>query len=204
MEFFHRAEGLPSHLAIFPGAFNPLTTAHLALAHAALSQADEVVLVLPRSFPHKPYHGAPFEDRAEMLRDAVRKNPRFSVAASDGGLFVEIARECRDVYPGPPHLSFLCGRDAAERIASWDYGHADAFPQMLRQFDLLVAARQGEYEPPPSLRSAIRRLEVAGEFSHISASEVRRRISQGEPWEHLVPPEIHSRVRKIYRGDPPG
>lgn len=202
MQFFHRAQGDPRRLAVFPGAFNPLTTAHLALANAALSQADEVVLVLPRSFPHKPYHGAPFEERAEMLCDAVRGNPSLSVAASDAGLFVEIAAECRAAYAGPPHLSFLCGRDAAERIAGWDYGHPDAFPEMLRLFDLLVAARQGEYEPPAALRAAIRRLEIGGEFSHISASEVRRRISRGEPWEHLVPPEIHSRVRKIYQGGP--
>ena len=201
MEFFHRAQSHPTRLAVFPGAFNPLTTAHLALAHAALSHADEVVLVLPRLFPHKPYHGAPFEERAGMLREAVQTHPAFSVAASDGGLFIDIAAECRAAYPGPPRLSFLCGRDAAERIAAWDYGRPDAFAEMLRQFDLLVAARQGEYEPPPSLRAAVRRIEVAGEFNDISASEVRRRISLGEPWEHLVPPEIHSRVRKIYSED---
>jgi nicotinate (nicotinamide) nucleotide adenylyltransferase len=201
MEFLHRAPSHPTRLAVFPGAFNPPTTAHLALAHAALSQADEVVLVLPRLFPHKPYHGAPFEERVEMLREAVRSLPSLSVAVSDGGLFIEIAAECRAAYAGPLQLSFLCGRDAAERIAAWDYGRPGAFPEMLRHFDLLVAARQGEYEPPPALRAAIRRIEVAGEFNDISASDVRRRISLGEPWEHLVPPEIHSRVRKIYSED---
>jgi len=48
MDFFYRASGRPSRLAVFPGTFNPMTVAHQAMAHAALAQADEVVLVLPR------------------------------------------------------------------------------------------------------------------------------------------------------------
>ena len=59
---------------------------------------------------------------------------------------------------------------------------------MLTQFDLLVAARSGEYCPPESLLSSFARLELNGDFDHVSASEVRTRIGSGEPWEHLVPP----------------
>jgi nicotinate-nucleotide adenylyltransferase len=199
MEFFCRASGFPSRLAAFPGTFNPVTVAHLALARAALSHVDEVVLVLPRVFPHKEYAGASFQARVEMLCAAVGRNEPVSVAASDRGLFVEIAAECRASYGPGVALSFLCGRDAAERIAGWDYGQAEALPEMLRQFDLLVAARQGEYDPPALLRAAVRRLETAGEFDHVSASEVRARIARGEAWEHLVPPAIHDHVRKIYK-----
>ncbi len=199
MEFFHRSGGKPSRLAVFPGAFNPVTVAHLALARAAISQVDEVVLVLPRAFPHKDYNGAPFTSRASMLSAAIRRNEPISVAASTGGLFVEIAAECRAAYGPDVALSFLCGRDAAERIAGWDYGTPDALPAMLRQFDLLVAARQGDYAPPAELRTSVRRLELPGEFDHVSASEVRARITRGEPWEHLVPPEVHAHVRKFYK-----
>ena len=199
MEFFHGGQGRPSRLAVFPGTFNPVTVAHLALARAALSHVDEVVLVLPRVFPHKEYAGASFEARVGMLCTAVGRNQPISVAASDRGLFVEIAAECRAVYGPEVALSFLCGRDAAERIAGWDYGRPEALPEMLRQFDLLVAARQGEYDPPAALRAAVHRLDLAGEFDRVSASEVRARIARGEAWEHLVPPEIHDRVRKIYR-----
>jgi nicotinate-nucleotide adenylyltransferase len=199
MDFFYRASGRPSRLAVFPGTFNPMTVAHQAMAHAALAQADEVVLVLPRVLPHKDYSGATFESRAEMLCAAVGGNEPISVAASEKGLFVEIAAECREAYGPAVSLAFLCGRDAAERIAGWDYGRSEAFPEMLGQFHLLVAARQGEYEPPEELRAAVRRLTVAGEYDEVSASEVRRRIANGEAWEHLVPPELHTHVRKIYR-----
>jgi len=198
MEFFHRSPGAPSHLGILPGTFNPVTLAHLALASAAAGQVDEVVWVLPRSLPHKEYTGATFAQRVDMLSTALCGQPRCSIAASAGGLFVEIAEECRAAYGEHVRLTFLCGRDAAERIVNWDYGRPGEFARMLRQFDLLVAARGGEYEPPAGLQAAIRRLPLAAGFEYVSASDVRCRIAHGEPWEHLVPPAIHDRVSKIY------
>ncbi|MGD0771331.1 MAG: adenylyltransferase/cytidyltransferase family protein [Candidatus Solibacter sp.] len=188
----------PYRLGVLPGTFNPVTVAHLALADAALALVDEVVFVLPRHFPHKTYSGASFEQRVELVETAVAGEPRFSAAASDGGLFVEIARECRRAYGGDVRLTFLCGRDAAERIANWDYGHTGAFREMLAEFDFLVAARYGEYYPPESLSGSFARLELNGAFDHVSASEVRARISSGEPWEHLVPASVRRRVAEIY------
>jgi nicotinate-nucleotide adenylyltransferase len=198
MEFFRRPADKPFRLGVFPGSFNPVTLAHLALAEAALSAVDEVLFVLPRQFPHKPYSGASFTQRVELLTAALEGNSRFSAAASEDGLFVEIAAECRKVYGDEVRLTFLCGRDAAERIASWDYGRPGAFLEMLKQFDLLVAARAGEYRPPESLLSSCARLELNGDFDHVSASEVRARICSGAPWEHLVPPPVRRRVGEIY------
>ena len=199
MKFFHRTGGRPSRLGILPGTFNPVTVAHVALADAALSAVEEVAFVLPRMFPHKPYEGASFDERLEMLCTALAGRGRFSVAASDRGLFVEIAEECRLAYGPTPHLTFLCGRDAAERIAGWDYGRAGAFAEMLGGFDLLVAARGGEYQPPDELRPAIRTLALDGDFTDVSSREVRRRIAAGEAWEHLVPALIREQAGKIYR-----
>jgi nicotinic acid mononucleotide adenylyltransferase len=70
---------------------------------------------------------------------------------------------------------------------------------MLRRFDLLVAARQGDYCPPAEFECAIQALELHGEFDDVSASEVRERIVRGETWEHLVPAAIREQVRRIYR-----
>lgn len=198
MEFFHRATGIPRRIAVLPGSFNPVTVAHRALARAALRHSDEVLLVLPRTFPHKEYIGAGFDARAGMLRAVAEADERTSAAASDRGLFIDIASECRQAYGDGIVLDFVCGRDAAERIAGWDYGREEAFPEMLREFGLLVAAREGEFDAPEPLRRAIRRLESPEEFDDVSASEVRRRIARGEPWEHLVPGEIVEMVRRIY------
>src|ERR1035437_10406016 len=197
MEFFRSSADRLGRLGVFPGTFNPVTVAHLALAESALAVVEEVVFVLPRQFPHKTYSGASFEQRVELLEMALAGKPRFSVAACERGLFAEIAGECREAYGADVRLSFLCGRDAAERIANWDYGSPGAYLEMLQQFDLLVAARGGEYCPPESLVSSCARLELSGAFDHVSASEVRTRIGNGEPWEHLVPAAVRRRVGEI-------
>ncbi len=198
MEFFRREGVSPRKLGVLAGSFNPPTRAHTALARAALSQVDEVLFVLPRVFPHKGWENAGFDDRLRMLDAAVRSEPRFSIAASEKGLFIEIARECRAAYGEGPELYFLCGRDAAERIVNWDYGQPGAFLEQLREYHLLVAPRRGHYEPPLEMQECIHPLAVPADCDDVSATEVRRRIASGEPWEHLSPPEIVSLVREIY------
>lgn len=198
MEFLQRAVRTASRVGILAGTFNPMTVAHLAMAEAGLRTVDEVVFVLPRTFPHKRYTGASFEERIEMLQAVLPSDSRFSIATSNAGLFRDIAAEFRAVFGPDTLLTFLCGRDAAERIAAWDYGEPGVFQAMLRQFNLLVAARQGEYDVPDELSGAIERLELDGPYDHVSSTEVRDRIQQSKSWEHLVPPAIHDRVRKIY------
>src|SRR5947207_1929787 len=105
-------------IGVLPGAFNPLTSAHLALVDAARTAVDEVICVVPRSYPHKELHGATWEQRVEMLS---RANGRYRVQPCAGGLFVDIARELLRDLPDA-ELHFICGRDAAERILHWDYG----------------------------------------------------------------------------------
>ena len=163
-----------------------------------MSEVDEVVFVLPRLLPHKTYTGASFEARLEMLDAATAAEPRWSVASSNGGLFREIAVECREAYGTGVRLLFLCGRDAAERIAAWDYGHPNVFPEMLHEFELLVASRNGHFVPSGETRHAIRPLAVSEDLDAVSATEVRERIAAGAAWEHLVPPAIRDRVREVY------
>jgi nicotinate (nicotinamide) nucleotide adenylyltransferase len=197
MEFFLRSRGLPRRLGIFPGTFNPPTRAHLALARAALACVDEVVFVLPRVFPHKDYEGATFEQRVGMLRAALAGESRFSIASTDQGLFIDIAKECRAKY-GDVALAFLCGRDAAERIVNWDYGRPGAIDEMLEVFSLLVASREGDYTPPPRFVHRVSALPLDEPLDEVSATDVRTRIRERRPWEHLVPEQVRDQVRAIY------
>jgi nicotinate-nucleotide adenylyltransferase len=194
MEFYKRAAASPARLAIFPGAFNPPTRAHMAMAEAALSVVDEVLFVLPRVFPHKEYTAAGFGERLELLILAIGEHPQYSLASSDRGLFIDLAREARTEYDA--ELFLLCGRDAAERIVSWDYGEGDGIEKQLRVFRLLVASRGGSYAPPPEIEEQVISIEVS--LDEVSSSEVRRRIQAGENWEELVPSGIVGLVRSVF------
>jgi nicotinate-nucleotide adenylyltransferase len=199
MVFFRRAEGTPGRLAILSSAFHPVTRAHMALAQAALTRACEVLFVLPRVQPHKSYDDVILEDRLRIVLAATAHDPRFSVAVSDGGLFIEIARECRPHYPPNVQLAFVCGADTAERILNWDYGEPGAVAKQLEEFELWVADRGVRFEPPQAYRDRVSRLEIPPAMQTISSTEVRRRIAAGQDWQSLVPNSTRALVREIYR-----
>jgi len=194
VQFFNRSRTSPARLGVLAGAFNPPTIAHLALAESAGDYVDQVLYVVPRVYPHKEYSGATLEQRVAML-EAMNSG---SVAVTEQGLLIDIARECRAEFGPATRLSFLCGRDAAERVLHWDYGRAGVVEEMLREFELLVAARGGEFIPSPEFRERIHLMEIAGDHNHVSSTEVRERIAQGKPWQHLVPGSIVEQVKKIY------
>jgi nicotinate-nucleotide adenylyltransferase len=177
---------------VIAGAFNPVTRAHIALAEAARAHVDEIVFALPRAFPHKDFSGASIERRIEMIQLSGHR-----VELTDGGLFIEIVRELRRSRP-ESEIYIVTGRDAAERAVAWDYGDAGAVQRMFDEFQLLVAGRHGAYRPPDHLRARIHSLVVPEDIDDISATEIRRRIGVGEPWEHLVPEAIVDFVREVY------
>ena len=198
MEVLIRPAAEPASIALFPGSFHPVTRAHMALAEAALATVDAVVFLMPRAFPHKSYHGVPLERRIELVRNSAAGQPRFGVAISEGGLFVEMAREARREWPDA-EIWLLCGRDAAERIAGWRYD-AEPIEEQLREFGLLTASRQGEFAPPPALAHRVRPLAMPSGWDDVSATEVRERIARRSPWHELVPEAIISKVA-VYYGD---
>ena len=197
MDFVRITTGQPRTLGILSGSFNPPTIAHLELAQAARRQVDTVIFVVPRVFPHKDYSGATLAQRIEMLESAGLEIP-YAIAISSQGLFIDIARECREHFGPEARLFFVCGRDAAERILTWDYGRAGVVDEMLREFELLVAPRGGHFALPEEYQDRIHALQVESGHEEVSSTEVRERIRRGEPWEHLVPARIRERVREIY------
>src|SRR5271163_4389748 len=85
----------PQALGILAGSFNPPTVAHAELARAAEAHVDQLLFVVPSVLPHKPYFGATLDQRVEMLA-AAGLAERYSIATSEQGLFIDIARECRE------------------------------------------------------------------------------------------------------------
>ena len=183
-----------------PGAFNPPTIAHIELAEQAKRQhqLDQVVFLLPRTFPHKSYQDASLDQRLAMLQAATRDKPPFAVASSEGGLFVEIARECRDICGPGVEVFILCGRDAAERAAGWDYGDGPGFRRQLDEFQMLVASRGGAYQTPQEYAGRIHTIEVPPGLDGVSASAVREAIRSGGSWQASVPAAVREQIIAQY------
>jgi nicotinic acid mononucleotide adenylyltransferase len=198
LELLYGGRGNPRSVAVFPGAWNPPTVAHLEIARAALARVGEVMWVLPRAFPHKGFEGAGFEGRRRMLVQLAESEPGFSAAVSEGGLYAEIAEEAREFFGEAIEIALLAGRDAVERMAAWDYGTPGVFDELVKRHFLLVAARQGEYEPAGHHSDRIIRVTMAADWDEVSSSEVRRRMMSGENWRELVPAAIRGMVRNLY------
>ncbi len=199
MDLVRRGAPNTNRVAILPAAWNPPTRAHLALAQAALGYAGEVLLALPRIFPHKEFEHTSFDLRLEWLRRIAAQRPGLGVAVTEGGLFLEMARALRAADPRVEHIYIVCGHDAATRFLSWPYGGGPGAIEQLREFSLLVAPRNEPFVTPAELRDSIHELELSPELRGISSTEIRRRIGQGEPWTDWVPEEVVPEAGRVYR-----
>ena len=203
------ATGGKAALGVLGGTFNPVTCGHLALADQAQKhfQLDEVLFVLPARLPHREPREASLEDRLAMLELALQPYPRYSLAVSTHGIFLDIARALESHYPRDARLRFLIGADAANRILRWDYlDRKEALREMFHRFELVIARREEELRLPddPELapyRSRIHALEMPAECQRISSTQVREICRQGQSLEGLVPADVvtYIRTRNLYR-----
>lgn len=138
------------------------------------------------------------QQRMRLLQSVVSTEPGFSAAVTESGYYFEIAEEARLALPGDTEIGLVCGRDAAERIAAWDYGAPGVFEAMIARYPLLVASRGGEYQPLSTHSHRIIGIAVDAQFDLVSSTEIRRRAAAGEDWRPLVPESIHAEVARMY------
>jgi pantetheine-phosphate adenylyltransferase len=76
--------------AIYPGSFDPLTNCHLSLIQRGLKIFDGLVVAVAENPDKTPLFS--FEERMELIRDAVGDEPRVEVD-SFSGLLVNYAKK---------------------------------------------------------------------------------------------------------------
>lgn len=198
----------------FGGSFNPVHHGHLRCAEAVAAQAgyDRVVLIPSARPPHKPNSPdlAPAADRLAMCRLAITERAR---ASSASPVFEVSDIETRRSGPSYTIDTVAELRAAGEREVSWLIG-ADMLmhlPHWHRPLDLLrdahfvITARPGwgiDWSAlPPEYRHLKDRV-VPAPLLDISSTEVRHRVRQNLPIDHLVPPSVARYIeeRQLYRG----
>ncbi|MFH1146247.1 MAG: pantetheine-phosphate adenylyltransferase [Pseudomonadota bacterium] len=69
-------------VAVYPGAFDPFTNGHVDIVNRALNMFDRLIIAVAVNAGKKPLFG--IEERIEMIREIVGKNPRLEIDTFDG------------------------------------------------------------------------------------------------------------------------
>jgi len=206
-------------IIIFPGSFNPPTTAHLAM----LSQAAHfrrvhgetgVYAAMSKRTTDKETVERPLLVDRILLLDTVLHNhaPHTGILLFNRGLYVEQAEATRSQYPEVRQLYFLLGFDKIVQIFEARYyeDRDKALRELFTLAEILVAPRAGagaaelttllaQPENAPFARH-VHLLPLDASFRDISSSRIRQGVAAHE---QDVPPEVRRFIRDTGAYSPP-
>lgn len=170
-------------LALFGGTFDPIHSAHLAVARAAADHfALDRVLLIPNAIPpHKQRQtGASYEHRLAMVAAAASVDARLEASDLERGnetsYSILTIERVRTEWPSA-ELFFLIGADAFSEIETWR-----RWRDVLAQVAFIVLSRPGyEYDVPSG--ATVLRLDTLQ--IDVSSSAIRRALAAGEMPEAL-------------------
>jgi nicotinate-nucleotide adenylyltransferase len=185
-----------THVGLFGGTFDPPHYGHLVAAQEAHWRLDlERVLFLPaRQNPLKRGEAASsVEARIAMVERAIAGDPRFELSRLDldrpGPSFtVDLLR---GLAAPKQELFFLVGADVLAELPRW---HAPL--EILELTTLVVVNRPGAALPDlaelegrlPGAARHVRLIQSPG--VDISSSDLRARVTAGQPIRYLTPPGV--------------
>ena len=193
--------GIFKKIGILGGTFDPPHLAHLVLAQTALEELElnEIWFVPTFLPPHKRREKVtPFQHRLQMVRLAVRGNPRLRVLTIEkkkGGLSytVETLPLLSRKHP-KARFYLLLGSDNLSELASWKE------PEKVFSMAQPVFAHRPRMEekPPAWLERAV---WLSNPRLEISSSDLRARVRAGRSIRYLVPEAVERYIQKkrLYR-----
>lgn len=200
-------------IGLFGGSFNPVHVGHLIASRAVAEQLhlDKLYLVPAAMPPHRmPKSLAAPEHRLAMLRLAVQGEPLFEVSdfelSRPGPSYTVLTvEEFRRQRGESTELFWIIGADSLAELGNWY--QADRLVDMCQ---IITAARSGwdKVDTARLLRrfspSQVEKL-TAGILPtprvDISASDIRRRVSEGLSIRYLVPDAVAGYINQnaLYR-----
>jgi nicotinate-nucleotide adenylyltransferase len=207
---------------IYGGTFDPIHIGHVALADQAAKLLHAEVRLLPAADPpHRAQPGASAEHRAKMVALAIEGHPGLRLDC------LELERQGpsymadtlmlirQNMGPSMP-LALLLGSDAFHGLASWH-----RWNDLFLLAHLVVAPREGWPldDLPEALANACQgrwlehpetlgQLPAGGVYQlplralqPESASELRRRLTEGGDWRSMVAPAVADYIQRhgLYR-----
>ena len=183
---------------IFGGTFDPIHIGHLILARDVLEQFKmERIIFMPAS--RAPLReDAPLassEDRYEMIRAAIKSEPRFEVSDLELRLpginytIDTIETLCTD----NPDDSFalIIGADQFEKLHQWHRVN-----DLIKRIQLICLERPGHSLQATTPLTEVKWRSIKTRALAVSSTEIRERIHNGLSVEHLVPEAALELIRK--------
>jgi nicotinate-nucleotide adenylyltransferase len=170
-------------IGIFGGTFDPIHTAHIAVAEAAAEQCglDRVLVIPAANPPHKHGAAAPFADRFRMVELACAGHPKLEPSTLESGAersysinTIERVRESVNIQD---LLYFIIGADAFSEITTWH-----RWEDVIAAVQFIVVTRPGaDYDIPRGASVH----PLAAISMAVSSSEIRSALGRGE-----LPPDL--------------
>lgn len=156
----------PSHVAIYPGSFDPITNGHLDMIERGSRLAGRLIVAVVRNRDKCPLFSV--EERVEMLREVTGPFPNVEVGCFDGLLVDYVAAQGANMI--------LRGIRAIS-----DYEHELQMALMNRRLR-------------PEIETAF--LMAGEAYSFVSSHMVKQVFSLGGDISGLVPPVVEARLKR--------
>lgn len=196
-----------SNIAIFGGAFNPPTMAHLNLAKQVLTKIKNIrkVIFVPVSTKYNKSGLASDEDRFNMLKCICRNEKRLEVSSmeldSTRQLYtIETLKKFKKIYPRD-NIYFILGTDNLKELTTWHEAEL-----ILQEFKIIVLERDNDIMEDiiendnilTKYKNSFIKLEQI-ERIKLSSSYIRKQVKSGISIDKLVPQDIEENVKNIYK-----
>ena len=195
---------MAAKIGVLGGTFDPIHIGHLAIGNEALWRCglDRVLFVPAADPPHKTnLRRAPSEARAEMVRLAVAGNPSFELSRVEldrpgKSYTIDTLRILKEDLGCFTDLVLVIGADSATELSGWHRPD-----EVLSLAHVVVAGRPGcvAEQVQPDLASRMSFLETP--LLDVSSTDIRDRVTRGEPIRYLVPDQVAEYIstHELYR-----
>lgn len=194
-------------IAIFGGAFNPPTLAHINLAKQILDNLSNIkkIIFVPVSTKYNKSGLAEDKDRFNMLKTICKEFNNIEVSdielKSSRQLFTIETLDKIQEQNKNKKIFFIIGTDNLKQLDSWH--NVD---KLLEKYKVIVLKRNNDNISEIINNSNVlsNHRESIVELKNIkpinlSSTHIREKLKKGEDISKLVPPEIAEKVVGIYK-----
>lgn len=182
-------------LCVFQGTFNPIHNGHIKMAEHILTHYDfDKILFIPAfKPPHKNYDEALTPHRLEMVKLAMKSNPKFKVSdieyQKDRTSYTYLTiQELYKEFDIDGKIGFIIGTDAFRELDSWY--EAEKLKKLVK---FIVFKRENDKEA--YINNADYEY-TSMPLYNVSSTEIRDRIKENKKITGLVPEEVEKYIEQ--------